>query len=52
MKNMIYYLIVEVNLMEYFREDGTKAIVEGDRVKYGEGIMRKNIVKNLEKFKM
>ena len=30
--------------MEYFREDGTKAIVEGDRVKYGEGIMRKNII--------
>lgn len=28
--------------MEYIRNDGTIAIVEGDKVQYGNGIMRKN----------
>ncbi len=30
--------------MEYIRNNGTKVIVEGDNVKYGEGVMRKNII--------
>lgn len=27
--------------MEYIRNDGTKVVVEGDKVQYGEGVMRK-----------
>lgn len=30
--------------MEYIRKNGTKVIVEGDKVQYGEGIMRKNTI--------
>lgn len=30
--------------MEYIRNNGTKVIVEGDKMQYGEGIMRQNII--------
>lgn len=30
--------------MEYIRDDGTKIIVEGNKVKYGEGRIRENII--------
>lgn len=30
--------------MEYIRKNGTKVIVVGDKVQYGEGKIRKNII--------
>lgn len=30
--------------MEYIRKNGTKVIVEGDKVQYGERVMRKNVI--------
>lgn len=30
--------------MEYIRNNGTRVIVDGDNVQYGEGKMRKNII--------
>ena len=30
--------------MEYIRSNGTKVIVEGDKVQYGEGRMRRQII--------
>lgn len=41
-KGLNVIIILGDNLMEYIRNDGTIAIVEGDKVQYGNGIMRKN----------